>query len=338
MIARTALRLGAGLAGALLVFGLGLWVLGNDPVAAYADMWRTGLGSSYGLGEIAVRAVPFLMAALATALPARAGLVNVGAEGQLAVGMIASTACALALGGRVPGIVLLPLLGLAGAAGGAAWAAVPAVLHVRANLNETIGTLLLNYVAALLVQFMIIGVWRDPGSPGFPQTARFGPGARLPIVWGSRVHLGVIVAPLVAVAVGAVLRRTRAGFRLRALGGNPEAARRAGLPVGRLLVASMVAGGALAGLGGMIEVTGLEGRLRPGTAVGYGYIGFLASWLARHRPVPIVAASFLFGVIAVGGYSLQIGAGLPSSSVHVLMAIVLFAMLERGRARAAEGA
>ncbi len=332
---RAALRLSASLAAALAVFGLCLLAIGKNPLATYAEIVRAGIASSYGLGEILVRACPFVFAALATAIPARAGLVNVGAEGQLAIGMITATGAALALGPRLPGPALLPVLALAGAAGGAAWAGICGVLRVRARLNETISTLLLNYVAALLVQFLIIGLWKDPGSPGFPQTERFETSARLPVVFGTRVHLGVVLAPLVAAAVWLVLSRTRAGFHLRVVGGNAEAARRSGLPVGRILLISMLIGGAVAGLGGMVEVAGLEGRLRPETAVGYGYIGFLASWLARHRPGPAVAASLLFGVIAVGGYSLQIGSGLPSSSVHILMAIVLFAMLERG-ARTAE--
>jgi general nucleoside transport system permease protein len=328
---RTALRLVLALAIALSVFGVALLAAGKDPVAAYRDILMTGLGSSYGRGEIAVRAVPFILAALATAIPARAGLVNVGAEGQLAAGMVAATAGALALGPHLPGIFLIPLLGLIGMAGGALWGFVPGILRVKANLNETISTLMLNYVALLLVQFMIIQVWRDPRSPGFPQTAKFANAARLPIIFGSRVHLGVVIAPLVALAAGLVLYRTKVGFNLRVVGGNHEAARRAGLPAGRILVLSMLAGGAIAGLAGMIEVTGLEGRLRPETALGYGYIGFLASWLARHRPGGIVGAGVLFSIIAVGGYSLQIGAGLPSSSVQILMALVLFAMLDRGR-------
>ncbi|MGH2767892.1 MAG: ABC transporter permease subunit, partial [Actinomycetota bacterium] len=180
------LRLPIALAAALLLFAIGLGIAGGNPIEIYRAILASGLGNSYGLGEIAVRAVPFVMAALATAIPARAGLVNVGAEGQLAVGMVAATFGAIALGPKLPSLALVPLLALMGAAGGAIWAGVPGLLRVRANLNETVSTLLLNYVAALLVQFMIIGVWRDPASPGFPQTERFEPAARLPIVWGSR--------------------------------------------------------------------------------------------------------------------------------------------------------
>lgn len=289
--------------------------------------------------ETLIRATPFVLTGLAVAVPARAGLVNIGGEGQFVLGMVFTTGGALALGDEYPAWLLLPLLAALGALGGLLWAGVAAVLRVAANLNEALSTLLLNFVAPLILLHLVFGAWKDPATySNLPQTAEFTESARLPVAGLSRLHLGIVVAVVVAVLVWVVLDFTRWGFRARVVGGNPEAARRGGIPVARMIFVALVAGGALAGLGGMIEVTGIEGRLRPGIGVGFGYIGFLASWLVGHRPLAILGSALLLGAISVAGDSLQIDAGLPSTSVYVLMALVVLAALAlRGGGRKSEG-
>jgi simple sugar transport system permease protein len=275
-----------------------------------------------------LRATPFVFTGLAVAVPARAGLVNIGGEGQFVLGMVAAAGIALHFGDRLSGWVLLPVLAVAGAAGGAAWAGIAAALRVLFNLNEALSTLLLNFVAPLVLAYMVFGPWKDKsGFSNLPQTVEFAGGAQLPVYGLTRLHLGIIVAVVVAVVVWIVLDFTRWGFRAKAVGGNPEAARRSGIAVPTMIVAALVAGGALAGLGGMVELTGVEGRLRPGIGVGFGYIGFLASWLVGHRPLGIVGAGLLLGAISVAGDSLQIDYDLPSKSVYVLMALVLLVAL-----------
>jgi len=317
----------AALGGALVVYSAFLLARGADPVEAIRAMWDSALGDATGLGETLVRATPLLLAALAVVVPARAGLFNIGGEGQLLLGAIGAGWVAFALDGRVPQPAALVLAGIGGAAFGAIWAAVPALLRRFTGANEAITSLLLNYVAGLILTWLVFEPWKDPASLGQAYSEEFDSTTRLPILWGERVHAGILVALVAAVVIWLLLRRTAWGFRLRVLGGNPEAARRAGFPVERLALTAMLVGGALAGLGGMVEVSGVEARLRPDILVGFGYIGFLASWLARHDPLKAVVASVALGAIFVGGFGLKISTGLSGAAVNVLMALVLLAVL-----------
>ncbi|MEA2324476.1 MAG: ral nucleoside transport system permease protein [Solirubrobacteraceae bacterium] len=279
------------------------------------------------LQDCLIRATPFVFCGLAVAVPARAGLVNIGGEGQFAFAMVVVTAAVLLVGDTLGAAVLIPLLVVAGLFGGMLWSGIAALLRVTVKLNEALCTLLLNFVAPLVLAYFVFGPWRDRSSFNLPVSKVFPDAARLPTYGVTQLHLGIVFAIAAAIAVWVVLDLTRWGFRARVVGGNPEAARRAGLPVNRIAFAALVAGGALAGLGGMVEVTGVEGVLRPNIGVGFGYIGFLASWLVGHRPLDLLGSSFLLGSISVAGDSLQINAGLPSTSVYVLMAVVLLLVL-----------
>ena len=288
--------------------------------------------------DLLIRATPFVLTGLAVAVPARAGLVNIGGEGQFVAGMVLATGGALALDDKLPAIALLPLLGVLGALGGSLWAGIAALLKVTVSLNEALSTLLLNFVAPLMLGYLVFGPWKDPATySNLPQTAEFEGSARLPVYGLTQLHLGIPLALVAAVVVWVMLDFTRWGFRARVLGGNPEAARRGGIAVRRTLFIALIAGGALAGLAGMIELTGIEGRLRPNIGVGFGYIGFLVSWLVGHRPLQIVAAGLLLASISIAGDSLQIDHNLPSTSVYILMALVVLAVLGlRGGTRRAE--
>jgi general nucleoside transport system permease protein len=238
------------------------------------------------IDDTLIRATPFVFTGLAVAVPARAGLVNLGGEGQFVVGMVFATYGALHLSGQLPEALLLPVLAALGALGGLVYAGIAGVLRITAGLNEALSTLLLNFVAPLILAYLVFGPWKDPATySNLPQTAGFSDSARLPTYELTQLHLGIPLALVAALVVWMMLDLTRWGFRARVLGGNPEAARRSGIPVPRTMLVALLAGGALAGLGGMIELTGIEGRLRPGIGVGFGYIGFLASWLVGHRPL-----------------------------------------------------
>jgi general nucleoside transport system permease protein len=317
---------------ALALFSLLLLTSGKNPLETYASLLGSTLGNAYGLGEVFVKLIPLLFTALAVTLPARLGLVNVGGEGQLHLGALFAAAAALALGPLTPHWLGLPAGMLAGMVGGAIWAFLPAVLRAKDWLNETISTLLLNYVALRVVDFFVYGWMRDPDSANVPQTKAFGPGFLWPSFTG-RVHLGLPLA-LVALALAAVvLGRTRWGFEIRAIGGNPVASHRHGLPLARATVAVLCLGGALAGLAGTGEIMAIQGRLRPHFSADYGYLGFLISWLAGHRPLRILIMGFLVAVIATGGDSLQLDQGLPSATVNILMALLLIVVLARGGKR-----
>jgi simple sugar transport system permease protein len=310
---------------AAAIFAVFMLIKGVNPITAYGDMLHSTFRSPKQIGEILIRATPIMLAGLAVAIPARAGLINVGGEGQLIVGGVAAAGVALHTPGLSGGMVIVLMI-LAAAAAGAAWAAIAALLRMWVGINEAVTTLLLNYVAADLLGFLIYSSWKDANGSGQPTTPILGVAARLPVIGTSRVHAGIFLAVGAAIITWFVLKKTSWGFRLRVTGGNSEASRRAGMRVGALLLSAMLVGGALAGLGGFAQYAGAEFKLRPGFCATYGYLGFLASWLAGHKPIAVAGSAILLSAIAIGGDSLQIDAGLPAASVNILIALVLLAM------------
>jgi general nucleoside transport system permease protein len=328
-----ALRFLTALVVALAGFGVVLLLQGRNPLTTYADMFGTTLGGAYGRSEVLVVTIPVLLCALAVAVPARVGLVNVGGEGQLYLGAWFASWAALSFT-DLPAAVLLPLMFLLSLVGGGLWALIPAVLRARGWLNETISTLLLNYVAVLIVQFSVFGPWKDPRAANFPQSREFVAAAHLPAFGDTRLHTGLIFALVAVTILYFVLRYTRWGYEMKAIGGNQEASRRAGIPIAVYIIAALTIGGALAGLAGFGEVSAIQGRLRPTLSPGYGFIGFLVSWLAGHNPLAIVLMSLLLAVLTTGGDALQLNQHLPFASVNLLMALTLFVVLaQRGQGR-----
>lgn len=336
-IVRVAVRWVVLVGATIAIFCAFLLAKGAQPDEVLRSMWETSLGSPDSVGETFIRATPILLAALAAAVPARGGLFNLGGEGQLLLGAVGAFVAANALDGGASSAVTLVCMAIGGAVFGAAWAAIPAVLKVYTRTNEAISSLLLNYIAGIIITWLCFERWKDPISLGQAYSRELTGGERFPIIWGNRVHLGIFVGMIAGLVLWVILRWSTWGFKLKVLGGNPSAARRAGLAVSGLSIAAMMVGGAMAGLGGMVEVAGTEGRLRPELLAGYGFIGFLASWLARHDPLRIIGAAVLLGAIAVGGSGLKITAGLSGGAVNILMALVLFAVLGWGRTSESEG-
>jgi ABC-type uncharacterized transport system permease subunit len=323
---REALRWLGWLAVALAIYTLLLLAYGRNPVQAYSDILSSTLGSTYGISEVLVKMIPIVLCALAVAIPARVGLVNVGAEGQLFIGALGATWGALTFT-SLPGWLLLPLSAVLGFAAAGAWAGICGLLRARGWLNEVFSTMLLNYLAVLVVDYLIFGPWRDPTSSNYPQSRLFPLAAWLPTIGDTRVTVFLFVAVAGIALFALILAYTRWGLEVRAIGGNPEAARRNGVSITRYLVVLMIVGGGLAGLAGMGEVAGLHHRLNPGVSSYYGYTGFLVSWLAGHRPVLIPVMAFVMAVLASGGDMLQITQGLPYAAVTLLMALILFVVL-----------
>lgn len=311
---------------ALIVFGVLLAANGADPVDTYVGMWQSVFQRQRSVEEILIQMTPLVLGALAVAVPARAGLTNVGGEGQIIMGGVAACGIFLLLGDGAGGTILLVAMVLAAGVAGALWAGVAAALRLAAGVNEAISTLLLNFVALDVLLFLIYQPWRESRT-GQPATRELVDAAKLPVITGTTVHVGIFVAIVLAVAVHLALARTRWGFRISVAGGNPQAARRAGLRVSVLVISALMIGGALAGLAGMIHLAGVEYKLRPGFGYQLGYTSFLACWLARHQPFPILVAAFVFAAFSVGGDSLQLDAGVPAASIHVLTALVLIAVL-----------
>lgn len=275
--------------------------------------------------DVLIRCCPLLLTALAVTIPARTGLMNVGGEGQFFLGATGAAVVATAMTESTPSFVAIIAIAAGGMVFGALWAGVAALLRVTAGVNETISTLLLNYVAAMIVAWAVTGPLKDPEAANFPIGTPIPDSARLPLI--GDVHIGVLIALALALVTSWLLARTRWGFKARAAGGNPIAALRGGLPVATLIVGALLFGGLLAGLAGALEVMGPDGRLRQGLGVGFGFLGFLASWLAMHRPGWVIAAVVLIASISVGGDSLQIDLGLPATSVYVVTATVLLVVL-----------
>jgi simple sugar transport system permease protein len=331
-VARGVLRWVVALGGAVVIFGALMVTKGVAPFEAYQSMWSS-LSTDTSISAILVKATPLILAGLAVAIPAKAGLVNVGGEGQLIMGGVFAAGTSMLLAGSLPGGPSLLLICIAGAVGGALWAGLAAVLKLTVGISEAVTTLLLNYVALNVMFFLIYDPWKDAKGSGQPATAPIPIAERLPLLGGSKVNAGILIALGAAGAVWWMLRSTRLGFQFRVVGGNTEAARRAGLKVGTLVLGAMLLGGALAGLGGAAQLAGAEFKLRPGFLVSYGYIAFLASWLARHDPPKVVLGALLLAALSIGGDSLQIDSQLPAATVNVLMALVLLAVFGFGEKR-----
>jgi ABC-type uncharacterized transport system permease subunit len=330
----TLLRFGIPPVIALTGFAVLLAAYGKNPIATYWDVLNATFGTVRGFTEVLVIMIPLMFCALAVAIPARIGMVNVGGEGQLYVGAIFAAYVPLTWAG-LPITVMLPLMLVAGFIGGGLWAGLCGYLRAKGLLSEVLSTLLLNSVAGFWLQYLVFGVWHDPKSSNFPQSRPYPQAAVLPHIWSGRFHVGFFVALAAVMLFWFVLYRTKWGFEMRAIGGNPEAAKRSGIPINWYIVLLFVIGGGIAGIGGMAETSAIQGRLRPGFSSSYGYIGFLISWMAGHNPVLIVVLSFLLAVITSGRDVLQITQNLPGAAVNILMALILFVVLAR-RGRTAE--
>ncbi len=298
-----------------------------DPLLALRAFFLSPLSSLYGLGELGVKAAPLVLIATGLSLGFRAGVWNIGAEGQLVVGAIAASLVALATWGE-EGAWIFPACLLAGAAAGAAWAAVPAWLRVRLGVNEILVSLMLVYVAELLLAALVYGPLKDPEGFGFPQSRLFTEAALAPVILpGTRLHLGAVLALLAVLAAWLFTARTLAGFALLVSGLAPRAARHAGFPESAAVWGTLLVGGALAGLAGALEVTGPIGQLVPDVSPGYGFTAIIVAFLGRLHPLGVLFAALLVALSYIGGEQAQIEAGLPRAVTGVFQGLLLFWLL-----------
>jgi simple sugar transport system permease protein len=310
----------------LAIFGAIVASQHADPFSVYWAIVKSAFFQSGSIDQVLLRAVPLVLAALAVSIPARSGLVNVGGEGQLIVGAIAGTWIALYALPGAPRPVELLVMGLAAFAAGAIWGAIPGALRVSLGANESVSTLLLNFIANDILLYLLYQPWKNPLGTGQPESKPLQTAATLPGMF-SGLNLGVVVVLVLAIAVYVILRYSGWGFALRVVGGNPEAARRAGLPVKRLMVSSMAVGGGLAGVGGMLYLAGTQLQLLPGGTATFGYTAFLAAFLGRQGTIRVVLSALLFSAIAISAPGLQLGYGLDGNVVDVLLALSVAAPL-----------
>jgi len=324
---RRALLTGAApLVAVALSLGVGavfILAIGEDPLAIYALMLRESLGTGYGIGQTLFKATPLIFAGLAVALGFRAGLFNIGVEGQLYLGGLAAALTGVALAG-LPGVLLLPLALLAAAAAGLVWGAVPGLLKARFGAHEVINTIMLNFVAFALASFL----GRFLFEPATVRTAAVGAGAEIarlgvlvPALRGSPVNFSLLLALLAAAATALLLFGTRLGYELRAVGLNAPAAEYGGVAIGRVTVAAMALSGALAGLGGVNFVLGYKHYFEMNFSAGAGFLGIAVALLGRNHPVGVIVAALFFGALSYGG--LVINQRVPKELVDVLQALVI---------------
>jgi general nucleoside transport system permease protein len=311
---------------ALLITAGFLLMVGRDPITTYAGICAGAFGDSFSISETIVTATPILLCALSVAVAGWVGLMNVGGEGQLYLGAIGATYVAINCS-QLPGLELLPLMAVGACICGAFWCAIPGVLRVYFGVSEVIVSLLMNYVALLLVEFLIHGPWQDPTNVSWPQTIAFPSTAELPHFFGTRVHLGFAFGIVLSFAFAALLPVTKAGFIARAIGKNVDAAEYAHYKVAKYQIIAMLLSGAVAALAGFGQVSAIEGRLRSGLSPGYGYTGLLVAWLARHNPIAIVIISILIAGLLSGADSLQLTSKLPFATVNILQGIIFFCVV-----------
>jgi simple sugar transport system permease protein len=299
---------------------------GKSPITAYRALVHSAFGNRNNLGETLVKTVPLLLAGLGTAVAFRARIFNIGAEGQIYMGALGAAVVGLFLGDLSPWVGI-PLVLVAGFLTGGLWGAIAGFLKKQFGANEIIITLMLNYVALAIASYLVGGPWRDPAGTE-PYTAHFAEGTILPIVLPrTRLHAGIVVAILAAIAIWWVIRYTVYGYQITVTGANEEAARYSGMKTGRLIVITMFLSGGLAGLAGVGEIAGLHHRVLENFSPGYGYTAIAIAMLGRARPLGVAVASFLFAALVIGTNGMQDLVGVPVAIVFIIEGLVLLFVL-----------
>ena len=317
------------LAGAVVIWGSVLIVPGGRmdlllPLEAYISLFKGALGDFRGIVNTLVLATPLLLAGLGVGLGFRAGLFNIGANGQFLMGALASVAVGTAVQDQ-PSIVAIPLALLAGVLGGAAWGFIPGFLKATSGAHEVVTTIMLNFVAIAVVAAVVSGPLDQPGSPS-PITDDVG-NAALPVFLGRNGHIGIVMAVLAAIGVSVLLFRMTLGFELRAVGANPDAARAAGMRPAFVTVLTMSLAGGLAGLAGSIVVLGVTHHMTASFGTSVGFDSIAVALLGGSTPFGIMLAAVLFGAMRAGAPLMQIEAGIPAELVDVLQAVILFFLI-----------
>jgi general nucleoside transport system permease protein len=301
--------------------------MGKDPGLALYTYFVQPLTTVFGITELLVKATPLVLIGIGLSIGFRANVWNIGAEGQFTFGAIVGGGVAIAFHDS-ENFLLLPVVMIAGIMGGMAWAAIPAFLKTRFNANEILTSLMLTYVAILLLSFLVHGPWRDPDGYNFPESRLFPDAAMLPVIWAdSRLHLGSIFAVLAVGAGWVILFRAVIGFQLRVVGQAPAAAKHAGFSQNKLIWFSLLLGGGLAGLAGVAEVAGTIGQLLPSVSPGYGFTAIIVAFLGRLHPVGVLFAGLIMALSYIGGEVAQIEIGLPAAVTGLFQGILLFFLL-----------
>jgi simple sugar transport system permease protein len=321
---------------AILAGSLIMWVSGYDPIAAFAALFKGAFGGPKQVGETILRATPLILAGLAVGYGFRAGLFNIGAEGQLFMGGLVAAWLGVQMAAQPAGITI-PVLLVTAALAGAAWAFIPAILKARIGAHEVITTMMFSHIARYLVSWLVAGPIKAPGQT--PQSTQLAVSAQLPRIPSlfseatldalpflelGRAHVGILIALVAAVGVWLVLRYTTLGYENRAVGLNPWASETAGISVQWTIVKALCISGALAGVAGAVEVMGLHHRIFDQFSSGVGFTGIAVALLAKNHPLGIIVAALLFGALSAGSGTMQLEAGVPQKIILIIQALVIF--------------
>jgi ABC-type uncharacterized transport system permease subunit len=326
---RSCLVLLAAIGFSLALGGGLLLVRGVDPVAAMGTLFVGAFGSRYGIEDSALKAIPIFLCSLGVALAFRLRVWNIGAEGQYALGAIGASWLPVAMP-DLPAYLLLPSMITMAVVAGGMWGAIPAFFRQKMRTNEIIVTLMMNYIAISLLDYMVYGPWKDPASYGFPMTATFPPAAVVGKIGTTAYSWGLVHAFVLAVLIWVFTTYTRLGYEIKVGGANVRAARYAGIPYDRLVIGVMFLSGALAGWAGFLEASSTLNRLQPSIMANYGYTAIVVAWLARLNPFYIAVASFLLAGLRVGVESLQLDMQVPAAFGLIIEGLVLLSVLAGG--------
>ena len=310
----------------LLLFAVFISFTDINPLEVFYSIYRGAFGSWFSWQNTLVRAAPLMLTALCTALPARIGLIVIGGEGAMVVGGLCATLVGIFLNGAAPVLVITAMV-IAGMTAGGLWIALVGALKYFRGVNETISSLLLNYVAIAILNFLVVGPLRDPATLNKPSSYPIGDANMLGMIGDSSIHWGLVFGLVACLLMWFLMRRTVFGFSVDITGGNVRAAQISGLPVGRLIVITCFLGGAAAGLAGMLEIAAVQGRANTSLNAGYGYAGILVAFLARHNPLAIIPVAILLGGIRASSGLLQRSHELPDATALVLQGIIFVVIL-----------
>ena len=316
--------------GALFVGAIMLLLLGANPIQGYAALVEGAFGSPNALADTAVKATPLLLVGLGICIAFRSGVINIGGEGQMILGGLSATAFGLAFP-DLPGVVFIPLALMSGFIAGGVWGGIPGYLKARFNVNEILSTIMMNAIAVQIMNMLLRGPMIDTtqkGAARIPQTARLPAAYDLPRLVPTRLHLGFLIAIILAFVVYFFLWRTTTGYRIRAVGLNPHASRYSGIRVNRYIVLSLLLSGAFSGLAGAVQVYGVSHSMfTDGTAAGFtgsaGFNGIVAALFGQLHPIGTIPASFLFGALLVGANKMQRVTQVPGALITALNGLVV---------------
>ncbi|MBM9604980.1 ABC transporter permease [Desulfopila inferna] len=310
----------------LFFSGLLLALRGTPPLEGIAVLFQGAFGSRWAIEDSLIKAIPIFLASLGVAIAFRLQIWNIGAEGQFCLGAMGATWIALSFPDQ-PAWILLPAMIVMAVLAGGFWGLIPALLRQKMQANEIIVSLMMNYIAILILDFLVYGVWKDPTSFGFPMTPEFSPAAIVGKIGSTGVNWGLFHCVALAVIFWIFFRYTTLGFALKASGDSVKAAKYAGLPYDRLVFLVMVLSGALAGWAGFIEASATVNRLQPSIMVGYGYTAIVVAWLASLNPLYIGLASFLLAGLRVGVENLQLDLQVPAAFGGIMEGMILLTVL-----------